>query len=195
MKKSAFFFAVSLCMLVGAIAPISHVIASGSPDAQLKITNENGAMFVTTESTDSATTTTTTTTGSNDGGDTIAVAQITPPRGFAKDTATLINSLLAVLMSVSALLVFGFLIWGGVQWITSGGDKTKVDAARQKIIAAVVGLLIIASSYAILTLVIRFLGFTDLNDVLNNIHPINQSSSSTTTTTSSTTLRQQNLVQ
>ena len=36
---------------------------------------------------------------------------------------TLIQGAVQGAIVVSALLVFMFLIWGGIQWITSGGDK------------------------------------------------------------------------
>ena len=70
---------------------------------------------------------------------------------------------------ISALLVFSQLIWGGLEWITSGGDKGKVEGARNKITAAVIGLIIVASSFAILQLVLNFLGYQSINEVLNLI--------------------------
>src|SRR5258708_29884006 len=32
---------------------------------------------------------------------------------------------------IAVLIALFFLIYGGIRWITSGGDKTKVDSARQ----------------------------------------------------------------
>jgi hypothetical protein len=93
---------------------------------------------------------------------------VDPGRGFATDFGTLLNAVLSFVMVIAALLVFFYLIWGGIEWITSGGDKGQTEKARNKITAAVIGLIILAASYAILTLVLRFLGFSGLNDVLNN---------------------------
>jgi hypothetical protein len=93
---------------------------------------------------------------------------VEPGRGFATDIGTLINAVLSFVMVIAALLVFFYLIWGGIEWITSGGDKGQTEKARNKITAAVIGLVILAASYAILTLVLRFLGFNNLNDVLSN---------------------------
>lgn len=98
----------------------------------------------------------------------LANIDITPPEGFAANFSSLINGVLSFVLVIAALLVFLYLIWGAFDWITSGGDKGKTDRARQKIISAVIGLIIIASSYAILTLALRFLGFRDINDVLDN---------------------------
>ncbi len=98
----------------------------------------------------------------------LAPTDINPGRGFATDFGSLLNAVLSFVMVIAALLVFLYLIWGGIEWITSGGDKGQTEKARNKITAAVIGLIILAASYAILTLVLRFLGFQNLNDVLNN---------------------------
>ena len=90
------------------------------------------------------------------------------PEGFFSDFPTLFNRLLTLIIAIAALLVFLYLIWGGIDWITSGGDKGKTEQARQKIVAAVIGLIIVAASYAILTLALNFLGYTSLNDVFND---------------------------
>jgi len=95
------------------------------------------------------------------------------PEGFATSFTGLFNGLLSLVLVISALLVFGFLIWGGFDWITSGGDKGKTDKARQKIVSAIIGLIIVAASYAVLNLVIRFLGFNGLNDVFHSAGTIN----------------------
>ncbi len=94
------------------------------------------------------------------------------PEGFAESFSGLINGLLSVIMVIAALLVFFYLIWGALNWITSGGDKSKTDSARQKIISAIIGLLIIAASFAVINLIVNFLGFESLNDVFTNIRTI-----------------------
>jgi len=95
--------------------------------------------------------------------------EITAPKGFAANVGTLINGALSFVMVIAALLVFGYLIMGGIEWITSGGDKTKTEGARNKITAAVIGLIILAASYAILIIILNFLGFTNLGDVFSNV--------------------------
>ena len=100
-------------------------------------------------------------------------ADIDVGRGYATNFSTLFSSLLNVVMLIAALLVFGFLIMGGIEWITSGGDKGKAENARNKLTAAVIGLVVIAASYAILTLILQFLGFNDLNNVFENVGTIN----------------------
>lgn len=84
---------------------------------------------------------------------------IDPGAGFAPDIGRLINAILSFVMVIAALLVFIYLIWGGIEWITSGGDKGKTENARNKITSAIIGLIVLAASYAILQLALNFLGF------------------------------------
>ncbi len=63
------------------------------------------------------------------------------------------------------IIALAFLIWGGVKWITSGGEKTGVDEARNHVVAAVVGLIIVFLSYFILNLVVFFFTGKGLNTI------------------------------
>lgn len=66
----------------------------------------------------------------------------------------------AFALAILAALIY--LIWGGINWILSGGEKEKVDEARKRIIAAVVGLILVALAVAILNFVLTLLGFCGL---------------------------------
>lgn len=66
----------------------------------------------------------------------------------------LIGSIITAIFVIAIIVALAFLIWGGLKWILSGGDKGKVDAARQTIIAAVIGLVVIFLSYFILNFVV-----------------------------------------
>lgn len=99
---------------------------------------------------------------------------IQPGRGFASSVSGLINGVLSFVMVIAALLVFLYLIMGGIEWITSGGDKSKTESARNKITGAVIGLIVLAASYAILLIVLNFLGFRNLGEVFDNVRPINR---------------------
>lgn len=75
---------------------------------------------------------------------------------------TLISSALSILLIIAAIAAFLFLILGGIQWITSGGDKAGLEAARNKITNAIVGLVIVAAAWAVMLLVTQFLGIEGL---------------------------------
>lgn len=104
---------------------------------------------------------------------TLKDVNVNPGTGFATSFGGLMNGLISFVMVLAAVLVFMYLIWGGIEWITSGGDKSKTEGARNKITAAVIGLIVIAASYAILTLALNFLGFSNLNDVFSQTKNIN----------------------
>jgi hypothetical protein len=76
------------------------------------------------------------------------------------DIGVLITRLLQVVLGIVGLLVFIYLIWGGIEWLTAGGDKSKTESARQKITNAIIGLAIVASAFAIGAVLNRFFGTT-----------------------------------
>ena len=60
---------------------------------------------------------------------------------------------------IGAILALIWLLLGGITWITSSGDKAKLEEARDRITQAIVGLAIVMSVWAIWTLVTsRFFG-------------------------------------
>lgn len=70
----------------------------------------------------------------------------------------LVSNLVAAAFIVSGVAFFVYLVWGGVQYLMSGGDKTGTADAQKKIAAAFIGLTIVASSWAVYQLVIYFFG-------------------------------------
>lgn len=83
------------------------------------------------------------------------------------DFGKLISAAVGTLMIIAALLAFFYLILGGIQWITSGGDKAGMETARNKITHAIVGLIIVGAAWAIMLLVQNFLGIKIIGGVLS----------------------------
>ena len=103
---------------------------------------------------------------------TTAIGAIESSKGFASNLGSVLTTVLSVVMGVAALAVFMYLIMGGIQWITSGGEKGKTEEARNKITSAVIGLIVLAASYALLLLVLKILGFSSLTNALSGIKQI-----------------------
>ena len=61
-----------------------------------------------------------------------------------------------MLMIGATLLFIILIVWGGIQWITSGGEKSGIESARKRIVFAIVGLVIIFLSFAIIQTVGKF---------------------------------------
>jgi Zn-dependent protease with chaperone function len=75
--------------------------------------------------------------------------------GFGKEPlentiALLINVLLGILGIIFLVLI----IYAGFLWMTAAGNGDQIDKAKQIMIAAVIGLIILLSAYAISTFVI-----------------------------------------
>ncbi len=74
-----------------------------------------------------------------------------------------LNAIITFVFIIGFLVFFFMLIFGGVQWITSGGDKQGTQSARGRLTAALIGLAILAFSWAIITLAENFFGINILN--------------------------------
>ena len=70
----------------------------------------------------------------------------------------LVGSLLQFIFVMAVLVALFFLVYGGFRWLVSSGDKTQVQAAREHIVAAIIGLVIIFLSYFILSILLGFFG-------------------------------------
>lgn len=81
----------------------------------------------------------------------------------------IIGNAVTFILVIAAIISLFFLIFGGIRWITSGGDKAKVDSARQTITAAIVGLIISFLSFFILNVVLGFFGLSLSNLTLPRI--------------------------
>ena len=68
---------------------------------------------------------------------------------------TMIKNIITLVFVIAAVITFAYLVYGAISWITSGGDKSKVEAARNRITSAVIGLLILAATWAIFLLVMQ----------------------------------------
>ncbi|MBP7768517.1 hypothetical protein KA082_01655 [Candidatus Woesebacteria bacterium] len=71
--------------------------------------------------------------------------------------ATLIGTVLQGVMIIALLMVLYFLTMGAIEWITSAGDKGKLEAARNKMMNAVIGIVILAGTLAMFIVVQYFL--------------------------------------
>ncbi len=70
----------------------------------------------------------------------------------------LLSRVFAGLFLLAFITGFFYLITGAMHWITSGGDKGKLEEARNRIIHSIVGIIVVASSWAIITLIGQFIG-------------------------------------
>ena len=82
--------------------------------------------------------------------------------GQQTDLGKIVTFVIAIVSIIAVLATLLYLVWGAIKWITSGGDKTKVEAARGQIVAAIIGFIIVILSFVIVNVVARLLGLGDV---------------------------------
>ncbi len=89
-------------------------------------------------------------------------AAIAPPKnvpnGGLDYLGKVLSNGLTMFMTVGIILCLIFIVWSGVQWATSSGDKNKLASARGRITWAIVGLVIILLVFFILNVVGKLFG-------------------------------------
>ena len=71
-----------------------------------------------------------------------------------KTVPDMVSNVIKVLLGFTGAIALIFIIWGGFDWMMSQGDKTKIGKARDRMVTAAIGLLIIAAAYAITDFVV-----------------------------------------
>lgn len=74
------------------------------------------------------------------------------------DLGSFVSKSISAIILVAGLATFMYLVYGGVTWISSGGDKGKIEEARAKITNGIIGLAIVASAWAVYLLLDYFFG-------------------------------------
>jgi len=91
------------------------------------------------------------------------LAQFTLPGGQAVETPDgfidagsltgIIQWVIIVLVAIGIIAALIFIILGSIKWITSGGDKEKLQSARTTIIYSIIGLIVVILSVIIMQVV------------------------------------------
>lgn len=93
------------------------------------------------------------------GGSTNIVTPLGNPCGPHNDCFNFIMQyVIQLLFGIAILLALAFLIWGGIDWIMSRGDKQRVQKARMKLIYSIIGLIIVFLAFFIVNLFGTVLG-------------------------------------
>jgi hypothetical protein len=84
--------------------------------------------------------------------------EIQPPEGGFEglrdvDFQRIVSYGIQLVLVVASIAFFFMLIAGGMNWITSGGDKMKVQTARKQITNALIGLLIVFSVFTVIMVI------------------------------------------
>jgi hypothetical protein len=101
------------------------------------------------------------------GGDQVGAPKGVPTADGGDALVNIISWSLNILLIVGIIATLFFLLWGGISWITSGGDRDKLDKARKTIIFAILGLTVVLLSFVIVQTVGSVLGL-DLSSLIGD---------------------------
>jgi len=65
------------------------------------------------------------------------------------DIPAFASRIIATFFAVLGMIFLGMMLYGGYNWLTAMGEEEKVETAKKTITAALVGLCIVLSSYAV----------------------------------------------
>ncbi len=110
----------------------------------------------------------------------INFGQITTPGGYQPGSGIegstsavekLISNVLVVFTIVGGIAFALYFLLGGLNWITAGGDKGKIDKAKGMMTNGAIGIIVITVSYAITFIISKALGLDILNPgtIINGI--------------------------
>ncbi len=73
--------------------------------------------------------------------------KITPPvsglgggANPSQDLSALLGSLINFMIIITGIVALVYMLWGALSWVTSGGDKEKLQKAQSRIRSAVIGI-------------------------------------------------------
>lgn len=78
-------------------------------------------------------------------------------------TEKLISNVVGFLTTLGTLVFIFMFVYGALNWISAGGDASKVQKARDQMIQGVIGLIIMIAGYAVIGLIGTVLGISILN--------------------------------
>lgn len=81
------------------------------------------------------------------------IGTLDPPQAVNIDITTTIGTFLQFALGSGVVVFFFLFMWGSIQWLTSEGEKGALAAAKARITSAAIGLILLASVWAIFELV------------------------------------------
>lgn len=91
--------------------------------------------------------------------------EIVPPSPVAEigsgkeGLAILLSKIVNIIYTVSAIVFIFMLLYAAFEWITSGGDKEKIESARNRITWAIIGIIILSLTFVFLRILGGITGF------------------------------------
>ncbi len=78
-----------------------------------------------------------------------------------KNLGTFLQSFMDVIFIVASISTLFYLMWGGIEYITSGSNQDRVKTSKEKLTQGFIGLAIVAATWVFWRLIMYFLGLSD----------------------------------
>lgn len=84
-------------------------------------------------------------------------------RGALDNMEQFLSTLIGFMTVLGSILFVIYFVLGAFEWITSAGDKGKLEKARNRMLYGVLGMILIVASYSLLGLLSGIIGLDFLN--------------------------------
>ncbi len=74
--------------------------------------------------------------------------------------SSLLTNIIGLFYTVAIIVLIFMILWGAFDWLTSEGDKEKIQSAQRKLVNAFIGILLFAAAFAVIQILGTFTGFT-----------------------------------
>ena len=79
--------------------------------------------------------------------------KIAAPKGAPTDLGVFIGGGIRIFLYIAMFFLLMYMLWGGLDWISSGGEKEKIAKAQGKITNAVIGIIVVIAALTIFTVI------------------------------------------
>jgi len=88
---------------------------------------------------------------------TVSAVALSNPLGTT-DVRVLVGNIIKAVLGLSGVAAFVMFIWGGAQWMLSGGVKDKIKKGQDTVVWAALGLIFIFIAYTVLYTLLSVIG-------------------------------------
>ena len=82
-----------------------------------------------------------------------------------QDLGKLLSNLLGIALIASGIMLLGYLMYGGIRHMNAGGDIDKMEEGRKAMTNALIGFVLVISTYAIMKVIETVFGVSILGGI------------------------------
>lgn len=87
---------------------------------------------------------------------------VAAPEFAGKNIGDIVSALVPWIFAIAGFLLIIYLLYGGYQYLLSGGDPKSLEKAKSVITTAIIGFVIVFISFWLVEIILRILGLTSI---------------------------------